>query len=356
MLRALGRRLMGLAAVSAGAVAVTAGAPTVDHSVAVKLLPSYASADVVAGGGYRMNAAAASSLQLGLDAGPLAALLPAPFTTDYRSADMPGASQTAVTGTNDSGDLVGAYQSADGVHAFVRRAVLTGVVGEFTSFDVPGAVMTIPYGINRQADVVGEAIFPVPGENWDVGHGFLRRANGTFTLIDVPGAGRTVACGINDSGTIVGYSTNGYVHSFVRTSTGRYTSFDPSGATTSAATGINDGGDVVGSYAIGSTGHGYIMDSHGHASIVDLAGGAGLTEPFGVSNDGRIAGYELVGGRRYRGFVRDAHGTFSFVDDPAGVSTQAYGVNTSGQVSGTYRDSANLSHGFVFTPNRWVVN
>ena len=49
------------------------------------------------------------------------------------------------------------------------------------------------------------------------------------------------------------------------------------------------------------------------------------------------------------GFVY-SNGQFSDVDYPGAISTQAFGVNASGIVSGTYLDAGFESHGFIATP------
>jgi hypothetical protein len=41
-------------------------------------------------------------------------------------------------------------------------------------------------------------------------------------------------------------------------------------------------------------------------------------------------------------------GTFIQLDYPGSIFTQATGLNSSGQVAGTYQDSSGASHGFVY--------
>src|SRR5262249_56669907 len=43
-------------------------------------------------------------------------------------------------------------------------------------------------------------------------------------------------------------------------------------------------------------------------------------------------------------------GTYTTIDDPLGVKgTAATGINDAGQIVGTYRDSANVPHGFLLS-------
>ncbi len=44
-------------------------------------------------------------------------------------------------------------------------------------------------------------------------------------------------------------------------------------------------------------------------------------------------------------------GHFEVLDFPASTGTQAFGLNNIGQVVGVYTDSANNTHGFVYTVN-----
>jgi len=81
---------------------------------------------------------------------------------EFTSIDFPGASLTQAWGINPRGEIVGAYDDADGVrHGFL----LSG--DEFTSFDFPGASFTVAFGINSRGDIVGW--YMTAG----VSHGFL---------------------------------------------------------------------------------------------------------------------------------------------------------------------------------------
>jgi uncharacterized membrane protein len=49
------------------------------------------------------------------------------------------------------------------------------------------------------------------------------------------------------------------------------------------------------------------------------------------------------------GFVRDAGGTYTVVDAPGAVQTDAYGINKAGHIVGGFRDP-NGTHGFLAGP------
>jgi uncharacterized membrane protein len=104
---------------------------------------------------------------------------------------VPGASVTAGTGINDSGQIVGQYLDSTGFHSFLdTRGVLTNI-------EVPGAQPTLANGINERGQTTGEFC-----DNAGC-HGFLD-TKGSFTTFDVPGASFTDPEGINDRGQIVG--------------------------------------------------------------------------------------------------------------------------------------------------------
>ena len=126
---------------------------------------------------------------------------------------IPGASYgTAVTGINDSGDIVGHFGNPSN-HGFLLRD------GKLTSFDVPGAQYTNAYGINNRGDIVGDwGEFRCDANNAcaNIAHGYLvsshsllnsgdsNRKSEIFQIIDYPNALYTTPMGINDRGDIVG--------------------------------------------------------------------------------------------------------------------------------------------------------
>jgi hypothetical protein len=70
----------------------------------------------------------------------------------------------------------------------------------FTTIDVPGATATAVTGINGSGQIVGWFGSPPSG----LARGFVD-TGGSFTTIDVPGTTVTQALRINDSGQIVGH-------------------------------------------------------------------------------------------------------------------------------------------------------
>ena len=102
--------------------------------------------------------------------------------------------QTIANGTNNAGQIVGAYESPAGMSL---GFLLNG--GTFTTIDVPGTVgVTQAFDINSRGQIVGNYL-DVSGAV----RGYLLD-RGTFTTIDLPGASDSLPFGINAKGQIVG--------------------------------------------------------------------------------------------------------------------------------------------------------
>jgi uncharacterized membrane protein len=191
----------------------------------------------------------------------------------------------------------------------------------FTPIDVPGAVRTVAFGINGAGQIVGT--FADNTGN----HGFLD-TGGSFTQIDVPGATLTEASGINSAGQIVGtFVDNTGTHGFLDTG-GSFTQIDVPGASYTDAGGINDAGQIVG----------FFGDSAGD---------------HGINDAGQIVGWVNDGSH---GFL-DTGGSFTQIDVPGAVATQAFGINDAGQIVGGFYNIVNdiigrpgtFGHGFLDT-------
>jgi probable HAF family extracellular repeat protein len=106
------------------------------------------------------------------------AVSPLLFAADYRftKIDFPNSTATDARGINARGDIVGAYDDADGVrHGFLLRN------GVFSSIDVPAAVVTQGgRALNSRGDIVG-TFFSADS----VQHGYLLR-DGQFPKSTTP--------------------------------------------------------------------------------------------------------------------------------------------------------------------------
>jgi uncharacterized protein (TIGR03437 family) len=252
----------------------------------------------------------------------------------YFTFDPPGSTATSVSGINNSGQMVGIYQDSAGWHSFLRSS--DGVT--YTVISIPGASQTTATGINNLGQVVGSYTVGSGG------HGFLRGADGTFTTLDAPQATPdTSPSAINDQGEIVGGVSAGILtEAFLRSADGStYTIVSVPRASSTFASGINNDGEIVGSYVMGGSAgvrSGFVRGANGAYTTIEAPGTAGPTDVYAVNNHGQIAG--SFGSR---GFVRNADGTFVYLDLPPAA------INDSGQVAGSYFDG-HLNHGFLAVP------
>jgi probable HAF family extracellular repeat protein len=197
--------------------------------------------------------------------------------------------------------------------------------------------------------------------------GFLY-SGGSWTSLQDPAAGlnSTFLRGINDQGQIVGSFTDqsGSDHGLLY-SNGIWTTLDDplakrdaSGNLTGTfASGINDAGQIVGSYLDSANrGHAFLYSGGVWTTLDDPAAGAtGVTSASAINDQGQIVG-TFRDGTGNHGFLYSG-GTWTTLDDPFAHSsvdnpfphsTIATGINDAGQIVGTYKDSANQAHGFVY--------
>jgi probable HAF family extracellular repeat protein len=110
------------------------------------------------------------------------------FTTLSDPLAAPAVPQTAASGINNSGQVVGGFRSADGTadYGFLYSN------GTYTTLSAPGASYTFAPGINDRHQIVGSA-----------GNSSFLYSDGNYTAFSYPGLG-TQALGINNSEHIVG--------------------------------------------------------------------------------------------------------------------------------------------------------
>ncbi|HWD98461.1 MAG TPA: hypothetical protein VG345_05480, partial [Bryobacteraceae bacterium] len=172
----------------------------------------------------------------------------------FTAVEIPGASQIALSGINDAGQIAGSYTDSGGQHAFVDTN------GVMTVLNYPGAEATFAWGINNAGVVVGDA-YTTQGTA-----GFVYQNGNLIPFTRGP------PMGINNTGGLVGGAT--YVQ--------------PNGNLRIAG----------------------FLDDNGVFSIVDFAGAAGgygLT-PLAINDSGLIAGV-------FQDPQKGPAGVSGFVDD-----------------------------------------
>lgn len=152
---------------------------------------------------------------------------------EFFSIDVPGAFWSSAWKISSNGQIVGAYQSADGKHhAFqvsISSLLRDSSNPSFTTIDFSEDIY--PFlengGINGWGDMVGTSCDTAPcGFVATDSHGFLW-TKGELITIDFPSAAQTLAFGINAAGDIVGTyidadnTQHGFLHSHAEKRRGR---------------------------------------------------------------------------------------------------------------------------------------
>lgn len=279
----------------------------------------------------------------------------------FISFDYPGAKSSRASGLNADGAVVGGYvDSAGKQHGFL----LAG--GSFTTIDYPGAVGTAALGINSQGDIVGQYTADASGDAAAI-HGFLLQ-QGTFTALTYPGRLGMIAQRINDAGQITGcnhdHDMADSMHGFLYKD-GNWSELDM-GMTMGTGL-LPDASLGVGFYTSTSSGHAYVTGG-GNTTFFDFPF-AGGSFAWDISPSGEMVGQYADAAKVTHGFlvipsafdptfgftpVASAAPSFQFItiDYPGATYTQAVGINASGHIVGSYRDSAGTQHAFLLMRGR----
>ena len=296
---------------------------------------------------------------------------PATFT----SYDVPGARSTTGWGINADGAVVGTYVDSNGKqHGFL----LSG--GQVTTIDYPNAVTTVARGINNHGDIIGTHTGPnaaTPLSGGDV-HGFLLRAgSSTLEPLDYPGHMNTIPQRISDDGQVVGCyhdtDTMGTMHGMLA-GNGSFVALDGSQfnldmAATMTNGLMSEGNVVVGLYMD-------MMSGVNRSYIASAGVFAGFDFPFSIgtsvwdmNSSGEVVGQYTDAAKRNHGFLLSLGGpvatlganpqgatgsSFNFVsvDFPGAATTNAFGINTHGDIVGNYVDAAGKTHAFLLNRGR----
>ena len=250
----------------------------------------------------------------------------------YTSIDFPGATVSMSYGINNSGIIVGKYETP-----ITHRYSYDGT--SFSTIDPPGAVSGNLRDINDSGTVVGQY-------KDTKSHGYLH--DGTnYTTLDVPGSLWTKGTGINNSGHSVGcYGDDTGEHGYLHDGT-NYTTLDVPGSLWTWADGINDSGLIVGVYENGPNNmHGFLFDGISYTTI-DFPG-AEKTHLYDINNEEFIIG-SYYDGADTHGFLFDGH-SYITIDYPDVSYSRAVGINNFGQIVGDFHDSDGIIHGFIANP------
>jgi uncharacterized membrane protein len=136
----------------------------------------------------------------------------------------------------------------------------------------------------------------------------------------------------------------------------KFTTINVPGAIQTIPSGVNNSGVVVGEYQDKSQGwYGYILDGKKLTKLDDPNGID--TACVGINLNGAIAivgNYENFDGR-ITGFLYQ-NGKFKDIPGPASaIASYAFGTNDSGEIVGSYLDSAGVTHGFLLKGKRYTT-
>jgi len=262
----------------------------------------------------------------------------------FVSLDAPGAGTgigqgTFPVGINSKGVIAGWYFDSSFVtHPFLRQA--NGIFTEFTPSNLSQVALS---GINDSGQVVGTGELTTSPYS-DVG--FIRDPDGKITTFSVSGAQPFSATAINNQGEIAGYyfGSDSHWYAYVRDASGNITSFSDPNETTATGNGtyawaINDRGEVAGYYNYNNlTGinRGYVRSQLGSFKNFDaVPGGTTLMEPLAINLSGEVTGYYGSAATLVTNcFLRDSQGNITDFEIPDSSASIATGINDAGLIVG----------------------
>ncbi len=293
-----------------------------------------------------------------------------------------GGWDSSASGINGTGQVVGiSYLITNGYHAFLwAPSTPNGTGGSMLDLGTLGGTNSMAHGINRGGQVVGRS---------DTGSGsqraFLwtpRTPNGTTgTMIDLntqAGPNSLVleeATGINDSGQVAGSGEGESptaASAALLYSGGKVIDLGSLGGTgiqdDSQAAGINNWGQVIGDSYTGPATHAFLWSpstANGTTgSMIDLGslvGTSGSSQAYGINTAGQVVGASDAGTGNQHAFLwtpttaNGTAGTMTDLNTLTGSSTilleRAAGINDQGQIVGFGILRNNGSpHAFLLTP------
>jgi probable HAF family extracellular repeat protein len=230
-------------------------------------------------------------------------------------------------------------QPQSGVQTSIPHVTLT-----FTRIDcTPTATYTTASGINNAGQVVGDCGGTA---------GYVWTPN-SIHPINFPGATATFAADINSNGEIAGiydapdrsgargFLLDGGVYKII---------FDAQGVQT-VVNGINAAGDMVGFWDDTAFNiHGFVYRA-GVFNDITIPGGNLYTIPSGLNASALVGTYSTAG--VIHSFLLQG-GVVTILEYPGATYSNAYSINTAGEVIGLYEDSDFRFHGFLWQGGRFI--
>jgi hypothetical protein len=180
----------------------------------------------------------------------------------------------------------------------------------------------------------------------------------TYKAVNFPSASATLAYAINNSEEVVGYYTGaGCSQSSCGFSllNGTFTTIECALENATDVFDISNTGEVIGTYSYFGGVHGFIWEGNGSCTdIVDPLGPTD-TEAWGVNSSGDIVGFYVNASGNYQGFEY-ASGTYTTISCSGWANTRAYGINDAGIIVGdVFNSTAGPFSGFGYKSGKCII-
>ena len=271
-------------------------------------------------------------------------------------------------GINNRGQIAGYFGS--GAQGHPNKGYLLNLSGNsawYANENVPVSTQTQVTGLNDFGVTVGFSSNHNTASMMNPNFGFYTW-DGRFHLVNFPTGNNASPpvnqlLGVNDSGVAVGFYTDskgnnhGYTYSITRH---RFRSIYIWGATSLTASAINNAGDIAGFFT-NSAGvvKAFLLYPNGRVATLAFRG-ATMTQAFGVNDSREVVGTYTDGtgsAAKTFGFTWTSWGGWTTISDPLGVgATTINGVNNAGDLVGFYTDSAGNTDGLLWAASRHTVS
>jgi hypothetical protein len=302
----------------------------------------------------------------------IVASLPSYAQFTYAPINVPGAVATEARGINNSGEVVGFYQTTTCTNTDVRVPTCPTkgfkfVNGKYVKLMVPNSVSTAIMGVNDNGDLTG---FYKKSDGSE--HGFIWFHTNVVRTIDF--GSNTVPWGINKAGTVVGgfwgtsqsgtFPNGGWVWM-----NGKFSNMNPNngaGPCCESVSGVSNDGVLSGLVFQADFFMAWMMKKgadqdfftypHGGTQCCDTSG-------TGINNNFNMIGFTGAQGWFTKNIELnevessgEVTPTFIKVNFPAQANAQPlptypFGINDKRWIVGAYIDNSNHMHGFVAKPN-----
>jgi len=205
-------------------------------------------------------------------------------------------------------------------------------------------------GINNDQTIAGYF-----GSGADAAHpnkGFTLILPNTFIDQNFPDSVQTQVVAINHRGETGGFYVDvaGTTHGFLQAG-GRFLTVDAPNTAFNQILGLNDLDQAAGYSSVdpaGQTGQrAFVRNADGTFTYLNFPAGTGNSQATGINDSRWVSGFYVDGANVTHGFLLKGK-KFKPLNFPKATQTQALGLNNAGQVVGSYTDNAGGNHGFVY--------